>query len=290
MSDAAVIQAKNINKAYGKEPILKGIDLTVKKGRIVGLIGPNGAGKTTLLKGLLGLATVSGQLSVLGLNPVKSRTALIEKVSFIADTAILPRWLRVADALDYMTAMHPRFERERAEMFLAKTKIPRNKRVAMLSKGMITQLHLALVMAIDSELLVLDEPTLGLDIVYRKQFYSTLLNDYFDEEKTILITTHQVEEIEHILTDLVFINDGAIVLDMPMDEVSERYFELEVTRDTREEILKTGLKPIGEQARLGGSQLLFEGGSSDHYAKWGSVKAPSVADLFVAKVSQEGAL
>lgn len=290
MSDLPVIQASKLNKSYGNDVVLKDINLTVKKGRIVGLIGPNGAGKTTLLKGLLGLATVSGELSVLGLNPVKARTALIEKVSFIADTAILPRWLRVADALDYMEAMHPRFVRERAEGFLAKTKIPRGKRVAMLSKGMITQLHLALVMAIDSELLVLDEPTLGLDIVYRKQFYSTLLNDYFDEEKTIVITTHQVEEIEHILTDLVFINDGAIVLDMPMENIAEHYFEMEVARDKREELLVSGIKPISEQARLGGSQFIFEGGSAELLAQWGVVKTPSVADLFVAKVGQEGAL
>ena len=285
-----IVKATGVNKRYGSHQALNNINFTIEPGRIVGLIGPNGAGKTTLLKGLLGLASVDGELNVLGLNPAKQRTQLIEQVSFIADTAIMPRWLKVSQAVDYVAGVHPRFNREKAQHFLAKTNIKSNSRISALSKGMITQLHLALVMAIDSRLLVLDEPTLGLDIVYRKQFYNALLSDYFDEQKTIVITTHQVEEIENILTDLMFINRGELVLDLPMDSVGERFTELSVTNAQKAEVEQAGYRPISVQQRLGGVNMLFENVASDLLAPFGQVRTPSIADLFVAKVNPiEGA-
>ncbi|MFO1388392.1 ABC transporter ATP-binding protein [Cellvibrio sp.] len=278
----AVINAKGLYKSYGKKVALDHIDLQIPAGRIVGLIGPNGAGKTTLLKGILGLATVGGDLQVLDLNPFTDRVKLLEDVSFIADTAILPRWLKVSEALDYVEGVHPKFSREKAMGFLAKTQIQLNHKVKDLSKGMVTQLHLALIMAIDSKLLVLDEPTLGLDILYRKQFYEALLNDYYDAQKTILITTHQVEEIEGILTDLIFINNGKILLETPMDNVPEKFVELQV--DLAQKDAALALKPIHTKTILGGFKMIFENVDAAQLKTLGRVSTPSVADLFVAKM------
>jgi len=220
---APIIAAKGLTKRYGTTVALDHVDLRIAPGRIVGLVGPNGAGKTTALRAILGLTEFEGELSVLGLDPRTHRTELMQQVCFIADVAVLPRWLRVGDAVNFVAGVHPRFSREKCEAFLARTKIKHTQRVRELSKGMIVQLHLALVMAIDAKLLVLDEPTLGLDILYRKEFYERLLNEYFDHEKTILVTTHQIEEVEHIITDLMFIKDGRIVLDASMEAVGERY-------------------------------------------------------------------
>lgn len=278
----AIIHAQGIHKKYGKKIALDNVDLTIPAGRIVGLIGPNGAGKTTLLKGILGLATVSGELRVLGLNPFTERVKLLEDVSFIADTAILPRWIRVSEALDYIEGVHPKFSREKAMGFLAKTNITLANKVKDLSKGMVTQLHLALIMAIDSKLLVLDEPTLGLDIIYRKQFYETLLNDYYDAQKTIVITTHQVEEIEGILTDLIFINDGKVLLETSMEKLPDTFFELQV--DANNKAAALALKPIHTRAVLGGFSMVFENIDGAQLEALGKVTTPSVADLFIAKM------
>jgi ABC-2 type transport system ATP-binding protein len=284
----ALIEARALGKQYGSTTALDGIDFTIEPGRIVGLIGPNGAGKTTALKAVLGLTSYSGSLSVLGLDPWTERARLMQHVSFIADVAVLPRWIRVHQAIDYCAGVHPRFRRERAEAFLARTKIKRTHRVRQLSKGMVTQLHLALTMAVDARLLVLDEPTLGLDLLYRKQFYDALLTDYFDEERTILVTTHQVEEIEHVLTDLIFIDGGRVVLDCSMDDVESRYTEVLVNPD------KVGaareLAPFAERQVFGRSVLFFDGVPRDRLDALGETRTPSVADLFVAKVSPPGGL
>jgi len=278
----AVIHAQGIRKSYGKKIALDNVDLTIPAGRIIGLIGPNGAGKTTLLKGILGLAQVEGSLQVLGLNPFTDRVKLLEDVSFIADTAILPSWIKVSEALDYIEGVHPKFSREKAMAFLAKTKITPDNKVKSLSKGMVTQLHLALIMAIDSKLLVLDEPTLGLDIIYRKQFYESLLNDYYDAQKTIVITTHQVEEIEGILTDLIFINDGKILLETTMDELPNRFVELQVDAGAKQAALAHN--PIHVRTILGGFSMVFENADTNQLQALGKVTTPSVADLFVAKM------
>ena len=278
----SIIHAQGIHKSYGKKIALDNVDLKIPAGRIVGLIGPNGAGKTTLLKGILGLATIKGDLRVLGLNPFTDRVKLLEDVSFIADTAILPRWIKVSEALDYIEGVHPKFSREKAMSFLAKTNIALDNKVKNLSKGMVTQLHLALIMAIDSKLLVLDEPTLGLDIIYRKQFYETLLNDYYDAQKTIVITTHQVEEIEGILTDLIFINDGKILLETTMDQLPNIFFELHV--DTNNKDAALALRPIHVRTMLGGFSMVFENANIAQLETLGKVMTPSVADLFVAKM------
>lgn len=278
----AVIHAQGIRKSYGKKIALDNVDLTIPAGRIIGLIGPNGAGKTTLLKGILGLAQVEGSLQVLGLNPFTDRVKLLEDVSFIADTAILPSWIKVSEALDYIEGVHPKFSREKAMAFLAKTKITPDNKVKGLSKGMVTQLHLALIMAIDSKLLVLDEPTLGLDIIYRKQFYESLLNDYYDAQKTIVITTHQVEEIEGILTDLIFINDGKILLETTMDELPNRFVELQVEAGAKQAAL--AYNPIHVRTILGGFSMVFENADANQLQVLGKVTTPSVADLFVAKM------
>ena len=278
----AVIHAQGIRKSYGKKIALDNVDLTIPAGRIIGLIGPNGAGKTTLLKGILGLAQVEGSLQVLGLNPFTDRVKLLEDVSFIADTAILPSWIKVSEALDYIEGVHPKFSREKAMAFLAKTKITPDNKVKSLSKGMVTQLHLALIMAIDSKLLVLDEPTLGLDIIYRKQFYESLLNDYYDAQKTIVITTHQVEEIEGILTDLIFINDGKILLETTMDELPNRFVELQVDAGAKQTALAHN--PIHVRTILGGFSMVFENADANQLQALGKVTTPSVADLFVAKM------
>ena len=276
----SVVQARNLSKRYGATVALDNVNLDIQPGRIVGLVGPNGAGKTTALKAILGLAEFDGQLSVMGLDPRTHRTELMQQISFIADVAVLPRWLRVGDAVDFVGGVHPRFSREKCQAFLARTKIQPTQRVRELSKGMIVQLHLALIMAIDAKLLILDEPTLGLDILYRKEFYNSLLSDYFDHEKTILVTTHQIEEIEHILTDLLFIKEGRIVLNATMDDVGERFAEVMVNPDKAD--AARALKPLYERQIFGKSIFLFDGLDRTRLAELGEIHKPSVADLFVA--------
>ncbi|HEU5414100.1 MAG TPA: ABC transporter ATP-binding protein [Candidatus Angelobacter sp.] len=278
----ACIEARALRKTYGATVALDGINLRVEEGRILGLIGPNGAGKTTALNAILGLTPYQGELRVLGRDPWAERDQLMRDVCFIADVAVLPRWIRVADALEYVAGVHPRFDRTKAEMFLARTTIRLTNKVKELSKGMVTQLHLALVMAIDARLLVLDEPTLGLDLLYRKQFYDSLLTDYFDRNRTIVVTTHQVEEIEHVLTDLVFMDRGRIVLKATMEEIETRYVELAV-RPERVAAARA-LKPIDERQVLGGNVLLFDHVDRQQLAALGDVRTPSIADLFVAVV------
>lgn len=277
---STVIAARGLSKTYKSTHALDTVDFNIESGRIVGLIGPNGAGKTTALKAILGLTDFDGQLSVLGMDPRKSRDALMREVCFIADVAVLPRWIRVSEAVDFVEAVHPRFNRARCEHFLARTKLTASQKVKQMSKGMIVQLHLALVMAIDARLLVLDEPTLGLDILYRKQFYQTLLEDYFDEHKTIIVTTHQVEEIEHILTDLMFIRDGKVVLDTQMDAMGERFVEVMVAAE--QAAAARALGPIDERQVFGKSIFLFDGVGRDRLEPLGEVRRPSVSDLFVA--------
>jgi ABC-2 type transport system ATP-binding protein len=283
---SAVITAENLRKQYGRKGTLAldGTSFRVEAGRIVGLIGPNGAGKTTALKAILGLTDVEGRLDVLGLDPRRERERLMEQVSFIADVAVLPRWIRVREAIDYVEGVHPRFSRATCERFLARTEVKPAMRVRELSKGMIAQLHLALVMAIDARLLVLDEPTLGLDILYRKQFYQSLLEDYFDADRTILVTTHQVEEIEHILTDVLFIRHGRIVLDAAMDAIGERFAEVMVGPGEREAAL--ALAPLSERQVFGKSVFLFDGADPMRLAALGERRQPGLADLFVAMMQR----
>jgi ABC-2 type transport system ATP-binding protein len=276
----SAISAKGLSKRYGKQVAVDGISFEIPAGRIVGLIGPNGSGKTTTLKAALGLVPFDGELTVLGKDPRTQRDELMQDVCFIADVAILPRWLRVADAIDFVAGVHPKFDRTKAERYIANTKLRPNMKVKQMSKGMIVQLHLALVMAIDAKLLVLDEPTLGLDIIYRKQFYQNLLEDYFDEGKTIIITTHQVEEVEHILTDLMFIRDGKIVLAASMDEIGERYTEVMVPAD--KVTAANALAPIDRRTVFGKSVMLFDGVARSQLAVLGETRNPSLADLFVA--------
>lgn len=280
-----VIEARGLRKSFGATLALDGVDLRVEEGRILGLIGPNGAGKSTALHAILGLTPYQGELKVLGRDPWSQRDQLMRDVCFIADVAVLPRWMRVAHALDYVAGVHPRFDRAKAEAFLAKTSIRPASKVRELSKGMVTQLHLALVMAIDAKLLVLDEPTLGLDILYRKQFYDSLLNDYFDGRRTIVVTTHQVEEVQHVLTDVMFINRGRIVFNCSMEELEARYMELTVRPDRSD--AARALKPMHERQVLGRSILLFDSGVSQNVDRaqlqaLGDVRTPSIADLFVA--------
>src|ERR1700732_2023275 len=251
----ACIEARGLRKVFGTTVALDNVDLRVEEGRILGLIGPNGAGKTTALNAILGLTSYDGQLSVLGRDPWNAREELMRDVSFIADVAVLPRWIRVTQVLDYVAGVHPRFDRAKAEGFLAKTTIKRTSKVRHLSKGMVAQLHLALVMAIDAKLLVLDEPTLGLDILYRKQFYDSLLNDYFDRSRTIVVTTHQVDEIQDVLTDVMFIDRGRIVFGCSMEEFESRYVEVMVNPDKA--AVARALKPMHERQVLGRSVLLL---------------------------------
>jgi ABC-2 type transport system ATP-binding protein len=276
-----------MRKVFGTTVAVDGINLHLEEGHILGLIGPNGAGKTTALNAVLGLTQHDGELKVLGRDPWNERERLMCEVSFIADVAVLPRWIRVSQALDYVAGVHPRFDRRRAADFLAKTSVRPESKVRELSKGMVTQLHLALIMAMDAKLLVLDEPTLGLDILYRKQFYDSLLNDYFDRSRTIIVTTHQVEEVEHVLTDLMFINRGRIVLNCSMDEFESRYSELMV----RPEQLAAAraMKPIFERQALGRSILLFDKADRKQLAGLGETRTPSIADLFVAVIGEQGA-
>jgi ABC-2 type transport system ATP-binding protein len=279
----ATIEARGLRKNFRTTVALDGIDLHVEEGRILGLVGPNGAGKTTALNAILGLTSYEGELKVLGRDPWTERDQLMQDVSFIADVAVLPRWIRVTQLLDYVAGVHPRFDRAKAETFLAKTAIKRTSKVRELSKGMVAQLHLAVVMAIDAKLLVLDEPTLGLDILYRKQFYDSLINDYFDHSRTIVVTTHQVEEVQDVLTDLMFINRGRIVLQCSMEEFDSRYVEVMVNPE--HVAAARALKPIHERPVFGRSVLLFDHVDRDQLAALGEVRRPSIADLFVAVMS-----
>ncbi|MFZ0803207.1 MAG: ABC transporter ATP-binding protein [Terriglobales bacterium] len=280
-----VIEARGLRKAFGTTIALDGVNLRVAEGRILGLIGPNGAGKTTALDAILGLTQYQGELRVLGRDPWTERDQLMRDVCFISDVAVLPRWMRVSQALDYVAGVHPRFDRAKAEAFLTKTDIRHTSRIRELSKGMVTQLHLALVMAIDARLLVLDEPTIGLDILYRKKFYDSLLNDYFDRNRTIVVTTHQVEDVQHVLTDLMFINRGRIVLTCTMEEFESRYLEVAVLPE--HVAAARALKPIHERQMLGRSLLLFEHGDRRQLAALGDVRTPSIADLFVALMGNQ---
>jgi ABC-2 type transport system ATP-binding protein len=277
-----VIEARGLRKAFGTTIALDGINLRVEEGRILGVIGPNGAGKTTALNAILGLTPYQGELRVLGRDPWTERDQLMRDVCFIADVAVLPRWIRVSQALDYVAGVHPRFDRAKAESFLAKTDIRHASKVRELSKGMVAQLHLALVMAIDARLLVLDEPTLGLDILYRKQFYDSLLNDYFDRTRTIIVTTHQVEDVQRVLTDLIFINRGRIVLECSMEDFESRYVEL-MARPEHIGAARA-LKPIHERQVLGRSVLLFDRVDRRQLASLGDVRTPGIADLFIAVI------
>ncbi|HJS92077.1 MAG TPA: ABC transporter ATP-binding protein [Steroidobacteraceae bacterium] len=283
----SVIEARGLRKQFGATVALDGIDLDIPAGRILGLIGPNGAGKSTALHSILGLIPYEGQLKVLGCDPWQERDELMRDVSFIADVAVLPRWLKVSQALDYVAGVHPKFDRAKAESLLAKTAIRRGSRVRELSKGMVTQLHLALIMAIDAKLLVLDEPTLGLDILYRKQFYDALLTDYFDRSRTIVVTTHQVEEIQYVLTDFMFINHGRIVLAGTMEEFETRYAE--VTVHPEHLTAARALKPINERQVFGRSTLLFDRVDRRQLEQFGNVRTPGIADVFVAVIGNADA-
>jgi len=283
-----IIEARGLSKQYrGGKQAVAGVDFTVGAGRIVGLIGRNGAGKTTVIKSLLGLTPYEGHLRVLGRDPATERDMLMREVSFIADVAVLPKWLRVRDALAYVEGVHPGFSRERAEQFLAITDVKPSHKVRQLSKGMVTQLHLALVMAIRARLLVLDEPTLGLDLLVRRRFYDTLLNDYMDDERTILVTTHQVEEIEYLLTDVIFIEQGKIALDTPVEQIGERYSQLMVKPDQL--AAARSLQPFGERSVLGRTVLFYDGVHRDALAPLGELGTPTIADLFVARMQKEAA-
>ena len=278
-----IIEARGLTKRYGRFAAVDAIDLKVPAGRIVGLIGPNGAGKTSALKAILGLTNFEGDLEVLGKDPSKDRAALMEDVCFIADVAVLPRWARVWQLIEFTEKIHPKFSREKCERYLSTTKVTKDHKVKQLSKGMVAQLHLAIVMAIDVKLLVLDEPTLGLDILYRKQFYTNLLNDYFDEERSILITTHQVEEVEHILSDLIFIQDGKIALDCTMEDVQERYVELMTSPENVDSA--RAMNPLFERVLFGRHIFLYENANRAELKELGELHTPSVADLFVATMT-----
>ncbi len=275
-----LISARSLSKGFGKQQVLNQINFEINPGRIVGLIGPNGSGKTTTLKAILGLTPFDGELSVLGFDPRTQRDSLMQEVCFIADVAILPRWMRVCDAIDFVEGVHPKFNREKAERYLATTKLNPTMKVKAMSKGMVVQLHLALIMAIDAKLLILDEPTLGLDIMYRKKFYQHLLEDYFDENKTIIITTHQVEEIEHMLSDVIFIRDGKIVLQSSMDEIENRFTELSVEMARFD--AAQALQPIDQRMVFGKSLMLFDGVSRIQLQQLGEMRTPAVTDLFVS--------
>jgi ABC-2 type transport system ATP-binding protein len=283
-SPDSVIEARGLTKRYRGKTALDGASFSIAPGRIVGLIGRNGAGKTTALKAILGLTPYDGSLNVLGLDPATQRDALMREVSFIADTAVLPKWLRVRQAIDYVAGVHPSFDRARAEAFLATTEVRLGSRVRELSKGMVTQVHLALVLAIRARLLVLDEPTLGLDLLYRRRFYDTLLNDYMDGGRTILVTTHQVEEVEHVLTDVLFIERGRIVLDTPTDRLGERYAQVLVAPGRLE--AARALQPFSERTVFGQTAMFYEGKSPEELAALGAVSTPRIADLFVARMEE----
>jgi ABC-2 type transport system ATP-binding protein len=278
----SLVTARNISKRFKDVRAVDNVSFEIEKGKIMGLFGPNGAGKTTLLKAVLGLTDCDGELSVLGLDPFKQRKELMRNICFIADVAVLPGWIKVTQLLDFMEATHPNFSRTHAEGFLARTKVRKNAKVRELSKGMITQLHLSIIMAIDARLLVLDEPTLGLDIIFRKEFYANLLDDYFDGERTILITTHQVEEIENLMTDIMFINDGRILLDSSMESLPDMFVELVTSGEDADKARQLG--PVYERDVFGKKVMTFEGKNKEQLAEFGECHTPSVADLFVAKV------
>jgi len=284
----ACIEARGLRKAFGTTMALDGVDFRVEEGRILGIIGPNGAGKTTALNAILGLIPYQGELRILGRDPWKERDLLMRDVCFIADVAVLPRWIKASQALEFVAGVHPRFDRAKAESFLAKTSIGLDRKVKHLSKGMVAQLHLALVMAIDARLLVLDEPTLGLDILFRKQFYDSLLNDYFDRSRTIVVTTHQVEELQHILTDLMFMDRGRIVLSCSMEEFETRYMEVTVNPD--QVAVARALKPMYERQIFGRTILLFDRVERGRLLQLGEVRTPSIADLFVAVVGNQAGM
>ncbi len=283
----SLVSARNVSKSFGNLRAVDDASFDIEKGRIMGLIGPNGAGKTTLLKALLGLTDCEGSLSVLGLDPFRQRKELMQNICFIADVAVLPRWIKVYQLLDFMDSVHPNFSRAAAEEMLTRTDIQKTSKVRELSKGMVTQLHLSIITAIDAKLLVLDEPTLGLDIIFRKEFYGNILNDYFDEERTIIITTHQVEEIENLLTDVMFINHGKIVLDAPMESIPDTYAELLASSENADKARQ--FRPIYEREVFGKKVLTFEGIDRTSLADLGEVRTPDIADLFVAKVKGEAA-
>jgi len=278
----SLVSARNVSKSYGTVRAVDDVSFDIGKGRIMGLIGPNGAGKTTLLKALLGLTDCQGSLSVLGLDPFKQRKELMQNICFIADVAVLPRWIKVSQLLDFLVSVHPQFSRDRAEELLAQTNIKKDSKVRELSKGMVTQLHLCIITAIEAKLLVLDEPTLGLDIIFRKEFYGNLLSDYFDEERTIIITTHQVEEIENLLTDVMFINGGKIVLDKSMEEIPDQYVELMASAEGAERAQQ--FKPFYEREVFGKKVMTFEDVDREQLQELGELRTPDIADLFVAKV------
>lgn len=282
-----IVEARGLKKHYGSFKALDGVDLSIKAGSVTGLIGPNGAGKTTTLKALIGLCDFEGDLAVVGRDPRNGRHKLMEEVCFIADVGTLPKWMKVSQVLTYVAGVHPRFDLAKAEKFLATTQIPRNKKVKALSKGMVTQFHLAIVMAIDVKLLVLDEPTLGLDIIYRKEFYERLLNDYYDGNRTVIISTHQVEEVEALLTHLLFIHNGKIVLDTEMSELAEKFVEVVVSADKLQRARE--LAPIHTRSLLGKQSFIFEGVARSALMELGELHTPSVSDLFVAKLKQESA-
>ncbi|KPK60821.1 MAG: multidrug ABC transporter ATP-binding protein [Gammaproteobacteria bacterium SG8_31] len=282
-----LVRAAGLSKRYGDVTALDNASFEIEQGRIVGLIGPNGAGKTTALKAVLGLTPFDGELEVLGRDPRRERHRVMQDVCFIADVAVMPKWLRVRQALDVVDRLHPKFDRARAETFLSRTTVRMDSKIGQLSKGMVTQLHLALVMAIEARLLVLDEPTLGLDILFRKEFYTALLNDYFDDNRTILVTTHQVEEIEHILTDVMFIDRGRLVLNESMEAIADRYVEVSVRPDSAEAARKLG--PLSESELFGRRVFLFENGDRDRLRMLGEIRTPGVADLFVAKIKEHAA-
>lgn len=282
-----IVQACHLNKHFGKSQVLTDINLTINTGEIVGVIGTNGAGKTTLLKSLLGLTRVNGQLNVCGYDPRQAQDKLMEKVSFIADTAILPKWITATQIFDYTEQVHPNFNRKVAEAFLQKTKITSDQTVKKMSKGMVTQLHLALVTAIESDLLVLDEPTLGLDIIHRKAFYQHLLESYFDDSNTIIITTHQVEEIEHILTRVVFIDDGKILLDINVEDIPNRFVQLHTNEQDINKL--SGYQVMYQHKTLTGIHAFYDGVDAQALKPFGMVKTPNLSDIFIALVEQKNA-
>lgn len=277
-----VIEAKQLSRRFEQVQAVDGVDLALAPGSVMGLIGPNGAGKTTLLRALLGLTDCEGEVSVLGLDPRRDHARLMEQVCFIADTAVLPRWMTVLQLLDYVSGIHPRFDRAQAERFLEATEVTVKRRVRELSKGMTVQLHLALVMAIDARVLILDEPTLGLDLLFRKRFYEQLLNDYFDDERTIIISTHQVEEVQHILTEVVFMDRGRLIMHKPMSSFDEEFAELHVVGEATARA--EAIPHIGTRTILGGKAIIYEGVDRSLLESLGEVRTPSVSDLFVAKI------
>ena len=280
-----LISINGLTKTYGSKKVVSDVNLTVKTGQILGLVGPNGAGKTTCLQSILGLSNFSGDIDVLGYNPRTQRAEMLNEVAYISDVAVLPKWLKVEQALSYMADVHKNFNREKAEGFLAKTNIDMASKIKTLSKGMITQLHLALILAIDAKVLVLDEPTLGLDILTRHQFYNHLLEDFYSEEKCIIVTTHQIEEIEHILTDVAFIQNGQLVLNESVDAMRERFKLLAVTNEHLSQAKE--LKPIHTNSLMGLTTMLFDRLSSDELKPLGSISSPSLADIFIGVMTKE---